>query len=260
MHRDASGRCADSADWLCPSSWITAPPPPPPRPSGRPPAQLSKAGVLASAVAGAAGPGVATTRAHAAAAPPPDSKPTDLRGGEHKEDRARAGGAAHPHERSDEDDYTLYRHPSGTPISRSEDEHDLAWLAGAITLGVILVCALALALALVVMRGRAQREEVQRESEHTPAPTPSLRPRNAHSRASLYHAASNSFRPAATVTSVCMQPHLMLSPPWACAPWAVVFAVATFFEHEFEKRQAALKGPDSVRSSLVRATWARVGE
>ena len=29
MHRDASGRCADSADWLCPSSWITAPPPPP---------------------------------------------------------------------------------------------------------------------------------------------------------------------------------------------------------------------------------------
>lgn len=186
MHRDASGRCADSADWLCPSSWITAPPPPPPRPSGRPPAQLSKAGVLASAVAGAAGPGVATTRAHAAAAPPPDSKPTDLRGGEHKEDRARAGGAAHPHERSDEDDYTLYRHPSGgTPISRSEDEHDLAWLAGAITLGVILVCALALALALVVMRGRAQREEVQRESEHTPAPTPSLRPRNVHSRASV---------------------------------------------------------------------------
>ena len=76
----------------------------------------------------------------------------------------------------------------------------------------------------------------------------------------LYHAASNSFRPAATVTSVCTQPHLMLSPPWACAPWAVVFAVATFFEHEFEKRQAALKGPDSVRSSLVRATWARVGE
>lgn len=36
LHRDHSGTCKDSTDWLCPASWITYPPPPPPRPPPSP--------------------------------------------------------------------------------------------------------------------------------------------------------------------------------------------------------------------------------
>jgi hypothetical protein len=108
-------------------------------------------------------------------------KPENAKGGGGTTARTPGVGshAVREKEEQEKEDYTLYTHTSGVPVSRSEDEHDLAWLAGAITLGVICICALALALALLAIRARAQREEVQRESTPAPycAPTPTPHPR-----------------------------------------------------------------------------------